>query len=83
MTYLTKRQIVKAYNDGLLDEVKAQLVRYGRIHDVKDWEVTDIPLYNGAHRRYQIEHHGIQWKVEMHNGEVKSVGHTVGLHKFW
>lgn len=83
MSYMNKRQLIKAYNSGLLDDVKSQLVRYGVIHNVKDWEITDIPRYNGAHRRYQIEHHKIQWEIDMHNGEVIGIAHTIGDHKFW
>lgn len=81
--FMNKREIVKAYDRGYLEEVKTQLLRYGTIHNVKDWEITDIPRYNGAHRRYQIAHHGMQWQIEMHNGNVTSVAHTVGDHKFW
>lgn len=75
--YMNKRQIKKAYNDGLLDEVKKQCVMYGKIVDVKDWE------YQGARRRYHVEHHSMQWNIEMHNGEVKSVGHNIGDHKIF
>lgn len=74
---MNKKQIIKAYNLGYLDDVKNQLVRYGTITDVKDWEITDIPRYNGAHRKYKIEHHGIKWEINMHNGEVTSLGYEI------
>lgn len=83
MTHLNKTQTKMLYNIGALDELKAQLVRYGKIYKVKDWEITDIERYNGAHRLYEIEHHGIQWKIQMHNGEVTGISHTIGDHKFW
>lgn len=82
MPYMNKRQIVKAYNDGLLDDVKKQLCTYGTIVLVKDWE-TEEGYYKGASRIYRIEHHGLQWKVYMLNGEVLEVSHTIGGHKFW
>lgn len=83
MVYLNKTQTKRLYNIGALEELKTQLVRYGTIHKVKDWEITDIPRYNGAHRQYQIERHGIQWKIDMHNGDVTGISHTIGDHKFW
>lgn len=83
MAYLNKTQTKMLYNIGALDELKTQIVRYGKIHKVKDWEITDIERYNGAHRLYEIEHHGIQWKIQMHNGEVVGVSRTIGDHKFW
>jgi len=66
--FMNKCQLVKAYNNGLLDDVKTQLIRYGTIHSV-----TDSDKIDGAHRCYQIQHHNMLWTVKMHNGEVKSV----------
>jgi len=76
--FMNKRQIVKAYNNGLLDELKQQLVRYGTIVKTKDWESNHGDRYDGCWRLYHITHHGMQWKIEMHNGEVKSIGHNYG-----
>lgn len=76
--FMNKRQIVKAYDKGHLDEVKNQLVRYGTIVKLKDWESNHGDLYDGAWRLYHIEHHEMQWKIKMHNGEVKSVSHNYG-----
>lgn len=83
MAYMDKRQIQQAFKDGLLEEVKAELVRYGTIHKTKDWDVENCPVYNGAHRAYWIAHHDIQWIVRMHNGRVAGVSRTQGDHKFF
>lgn len=71
--YMNKRQLSKAFKDGHLEEVKSQCVKYGTIVSVKDWEITEIPRYNGAWRQYKIEHHTTQWIIEMHNGEVVGI----------
>lgn len=81
--FMNKREIQKAFKNGWLDDVKNQCVRYGNIVSVRDWEINDIERYNGAWRMYQIEHHGIQWEIEMHNGEVKSIERNHGEHKLF
>lgn len=81
--YMNKREIQKAFKNGWLDDVKKQCVRYGNIVSVKDWEISDIERYNGAWRLYEIEHHSIQWKIKMHNGEVKSIERNHGTHKLF
>lgn len=74
--FMNKREIIKAYDKGYLDEVKQQLVRYGTIKNVKDWQVEE-GYYKGANRRYHIEHHGLEWEIEMLNGEVRTVGYKL------
>ena len=81
--YMNKREIQKAFKNGDLEGVKNQCVRYGNILSVKDWEVMDVERYNGAWRLYKIEHHDIQWKIEMHNGEVTSIERNHGEHKLF
>ena len=71
----TKAQIKKAYHDGWLDDVAKDLLRYGTI--IKDHSFSiDSGYHAGEHREYQIEHHGIAWSIEKHNGEVVTVGRT-------
>lgn len=82
MEYMTKTQLAKAYDNGWLDEVKNQCVKYG-IVKIKDWEVNDIPRYNGAWRLYYITHHNIQWIIKMHNGEIVSVERNHNSHKIF
>lgn len=77
MTYMTKRQLVKAYNSGHLDDVRKQVCNYGTIQETKDWEIEDKgSVHYGCHRRYTIQHHGLLWTIRMHNGEVNGVGYT-------
>lgn len=81
--YMNKREIQKAFKNGDMDGVKNQCVRYGNMLGVSDWEITDIPRYNGAWRLYKIEHHGIQWEIELHNGEVVSIERNHGNHNLF
>lgn len=69
---MNKRQIKKAYNDGLLDVVALQCRAYGIIqlqHDYGD-------AVMGFYRNSNILHHGIEWDIELWNGEVIRVGHN-------
>lgn len=72
--YMNKRQILEAFNKGWMQEIKQQCTLYGKIVAVNDWEIDDIPRYNGCWRQYKIEHHSILWTIEMHNGEVTEIG---------
>lgn len=74
--YMTKRQILKAYNDGDLEACKTQLVRYGVITKDTQFDI-ESGRYAGANRIYTINHHGMVWRIEMLNGEVRALGHTI------
>jgi len=72
---MTKAQIKKAYIDGWLDEIAKELTRYGTI--IKDYSFEIESGYHaGSHRVLEIEHYGIAWIIEKHNGEVKTLGRT-------
>lgn len=71
---LTKPQIKKAYKEGWLDNVAKELVRYGTITKDHSFEI-DSGYHAGSHRQTNFLHHGIEWQVEKHNGEIKSIGH--------
>jgi hypothetical protein len=73
--YMNKRQILKAYDKGYLDDVVKQLRTYGTIQVDKQWDEPE-GYHAGAHRVMQFDHHGINWEVHLHNGEVKQLGHT-------
>lgn len=75
--FLNKKQLVKAYNDGQLDEVLTQIRRYGNIVSVVDWESNESCGQQnvGCWRKYKITHHGLQWEARMLNGELKSIGY--------
>lgn len=73
--FMNKRQIIKAYNSGFLDDVVKQLRTYGTITEDKSFDI-DEGYHAGAHRVFHVSHHGIDWEVSMHNGEVKGVGHN-------
>lgn len=73
--YMNKRQIVAALNKGFLDDVVKQLRTYGNIQSMQEFDIEE-GSHAGAHRVMKIEHHGLSWEVSMHNGEVKSVGHS-------
>ena len=73
--YFSKRLLVSAFKKGHLEDVHRQLVTYGQINSVNDWEVsepTGTP-HAGAWRKYKITHHDIRWEVKMHNGNIRSV----------
>ena len=74
--YLNKRQLITYYNKGYLDEVAKQLRRYGEILEYKDFTIED-GYHAGAHRIMRIKHHSIMWDLNLHNGEVKSLGYTL------
>jgi hypothetical protein len=71
--FLNKSDIKRAYKAGYLDLVAKQLRRYGVITKQHDFEI-DEGYHAGLHRNMSIVHHGIHWDIELHNGEVKSVG---------
>ncbi len=71
MTIMNKKQIITAFEAGLLDDVKEQLCTYGKIITVTDWEES-----GGFFRKYTIAHHAILWDVNMKNGEVFGVRHN-------
>lgn len=70
---LTKTQIKKAYKDGWMDEVAKELVRYGTITNDHSFDINS-GYHAGSHRQTDFIHHGIQWRVEKHNGEVVTLG---------
>lgn len=74
MNYLTKKQLISAYNKGHLDDVAKQLRMYGTIFDDKSFEI-ESGYHVGHHRIMKIKHHDIEWNIELHNGEVKLVGY--------
>lgn len=76
MNYMTKVQIIRAYNKGLLDDVAKQLRRYGKITVDKSFEI-ESGYHVGHHRVMHFEHHGFEWEVHFHNGEVKHLGYTL------
>ena len=76
MPMLTKPQLLKAIKQGDLMTVKNECVLYGKIIALRDWEIDDIPRYNGCWRQYKIEHKKTQWEIKMHNGEVVSVSYN-------
>jgi hypothetical protein len=70
MSYLTKRQLFAAFKAGQLDTVAKQVLTYGSGLQNKDWDCID-----GTPKRRSIAmHHGHQWKIEKHKGEIHSVG---------
>lgn len=70
--FMSKRQIVAAFNKGLLDDVSKQLKKYGMITKDKSFEMLD-GRYAGFHRVTDFNHHSIKWTVRMCNGDVVSV----------
>lgn len=50
---------------GLIQDAKTELVRYGKVLDLKDTEDD-----KGCHRVYVIEYHNREFTVNMTNGEV-------------
>lgn len=74
---LTKTQLLKSIERGDLLIVKNECLLYGKIVQDKEWEITDIPRYNGYWRQYKIEHKKTQWVIEMHNGEVVSIEYNM------
>ena len=73
--FMSKRQIVAAFNKGLLESVAKQLKMYGIITKDKQFEMLD-GRYAGFHRVTEINHHSINWTVRMYNGDVVSVQMT-------
>jgi hypothetical protein len=72
--FLNKRQLNAAYKRGDIDAVAKQLVRYGVIAHVHDWEAgNDTGPNVGYHRRMRVVHHSQLWEVHKHNGKVKAV----------
>lgn len=72
---LTKRQIIRAFDQGQLTEVAKECVMYGLITRDVSWD-TPEGYYKGSHRVRDITHYGIEWTIDMWNGEVHSVGHN-------
>ena len=73
--FMSKRQIVAAFNKGLLEDVAKQLKKYGTISKDKSFEVLN-GRYAGFHRVTGINHHDINWTVSMYNGDTISVEMT-------
>ncbi len=85
MPMMTKRQLVKAYNNGQLEEVYKEVRRYGVIVKDVEWSIADGGRYDGAWRHMWINHHGLGWSFELHNGELFAAGYNlapliVGIH---
>jgi hypothetical protein len=76
IVYMNKKQLLKAYEKGYIDDVIKQLRTYGTITRDHSFDIED-GYHAGAHRVLSIEHHGIYWDVELHNGAVKSVGYLL------
>lgn len=76
LAMLTKRQLIAAYNKGLLDQIATECQRYGVVNASSEW-YTEDGYHAGAHRVLTMTHHGIEWEVHKHNGETKSVGYKV------
>jgi hypothetical protein len=74
--FMSKRQIVSAYNKGFLEDVAKQLRAYASITDDKEWE-EDSGYHAGCHRVQHFQHHGYAWELHLHNGEVKALGYTL------
>jgi hypothetical protein len=73
---MNKRQILKAYDKGYIDDVVKQLRTYGTIARDHSFDIQD-GYHAGSHRILSITHHSIEWSVELHNGNVKLVGYTL------
>lgn len=80
--YMNKRQLLEALREGYLEDVRKQVLTYGTINDIKDW-VTKDGYHAGCHRKTQTTHHGIQWVLHMHNGDIVSVTRAHGDHKLF
>ncbi len=76
MSFMSKSQIVKSYNKGYIDDVVKQLRMYGTITADTSFDMED-GYHAGAHRVLTIQHHGMDWEVHMHNGEVKTLGYSL------
>ena len=62
---MNKRQLMTAFDNGLLDEVAKELLRYGNIQ--QDWEWEDD---QGLHREQEIKMYNSLWTVHKKNGDV-------------
>ena len=76
MPILTKRQLIAAFNKGMLDDVAKELLRYGTIIRDVEWETPD-GHYKGHSRVYHITHKGYAWEVHKLNGEIERMSYTV------
>lgn len=76
MSFLSKTQLLKAYNKGYIDDVVKQLRTYGTITQDKSFDI-DEGYHTGAHRVFTVQHHGYVWDVHMHNGEVTTLGYSL------
>ena len=76
MNYMTKTQMIRAYNKGLLDDVAKQLRRYATITSDKSFEI-ESGYHKGHHRVTNFAQHNLNWEVHFHNGEVKQLGYTL------
>lgn len=74
--FLNKREIKQAYKAGYLDLVYKQLTRYGDIIYTYDNDVS-AGYYQGANRHRKINHHGLEWDIELLNGEVRCLGYKL------
>lgn len=72
MMFMTKTQLLKAFDKGQLDVVAKQLRMYGKIVHDTSYEI-ESGHYKGSHRDLNIIHHGFTWDLNLHNGEVKYV----------
>ena len=67
---MNKRQLMKAFDAGHLDEVAKEVQRYGQGLTHKDWLCID----GTPKRKSAAQLHGLTWTVERHTGEVIRVG---------
>ncbi|MNC28827.1 hypothetical protein D3C76_165260 [compost metagenome] len=61
-------QLRQALKANELETVKGELVRYGTVLGLHDWE-----SWKGCHRLYIIKHAGAMFVVGMLNGNTTSV----------
>ena len=73
MSYLSKKQLITAFNNGHLEDVVKQLVRYGKIITDHSWSDDSSSHYAGEYRCMEINHHSLTWKFTKRNGEVIEV----------
>jgi outer membrane protease len=74
-----KRELNKLYKLGALFECYKLLNRYYSI--IKDIEYSnddETSRYYGEHRNKEYQVNKQTWRVELHNGEVVSVGYSLG-----
>lgn len=75
---LNKTQLLKAFNRGDIETVAKELNRYATITKDKSWtEENKASIYYGENRikEYGL-YKGFNWRVEMTNGEVRSLSYS-------